>query len=466
MTALLHTHDLTLRAPGGRALFRELTLILDRGDKVAIVGRNGVGKSTLLSVLAGELDADGGTVACHGERLLVRQEIAASATMSPGEARRQGLEQAFEARPDLLLLDEPTHDLDQPGLDWLIARLRSWREGLVVVSHDRRVLRELCDFFVVAESGCRHFHGDADELLADLARAQAESESHYVAELEQLRAREERQFLVYQRRQRKKNVGRIRELGRGTPRILLNAKRGYAQVKQGKRDGIQRDRLEKAHAWAKAVRRSLAVQLPLSAALPPLPDSAPRPITRLHGVGDRALFDDLTLEVYRQRIAVVGPNGSGKSSLLELLAGTRKPQRGSACTEPSRIGYVAQNAANWCLRDSLVDHLTGELQRDPVAAASCIRAHGFPFALAERPLASLSPGERLRAALICLLQRPEPPELLILDEPTSHLDFLGYDALQKLLAHWPGGLIVASHDRDFLHAIALETQLSLPLRAH
>jgi ATPase subunit of ABC transporter with duplicated ATPase domains len=465
MTVLLHTHDLTLSAPGGRALLRELTLILDRGDKVAIVGRNGVGKSTLLSVLAGELDADGGTVACYGERLLVPQGID-TAGISPGEARRRSLERAFEARPDLLLLDEPTLDLDQPGLNWLIASLRSWREGLIVVSHDRRVLRELRDFFVVAESGCRHFHGDADELLAELARAQAESESRYVAELERLHAREQRQFLVYQRRQRKKNVGRIRELDRATPRIRLNAKRGYAQVKQGKRAGIQRDRLEKAHAWAKAVRRSLAVQLPLSAAVPSLPDASPGPITSIHGVGAQALFHDLTLEVVRQRIAVVGPNGSGKSTLLALLAGTLQPERGSARSEPNRIGYVAQNAANWCLRESLLEHLTGELHCDPVAAASCIRAHGFPFALAARPLASLSPGERLRAALICLLQRPDPPELLILDEPTSHLDFLGQDALQQLLARWPGGLIVASHDQDFMHAIRLDTQLPLTAASH
>jgi ATPase subunit of ABC transporter with duplicated ATPase domains len=87
----------------------------------------------------------------------------------------------------------------------------------------------------------------------------------------------------------------------------------------------------------------------------------------------------------------------------------------------------------------------------PDAAVSRIRAHKFPFALAERSLASLSPGERLRAALICLWQRPSAPELLVLDEPTSHLDFLGYDTLQALLQQWRGGLIVATHDEEFMH---------------
>lgn len=118
------------------------------------------------------------------------------------------------------------------------------------------------------------------------------------------------------------------------------------------------------------------------------------------------------------------------------------------------------------MNESLVEHLTHACQLSADAAASCIHAHKFPFALAERPLASLSPGERLRAALICLLHRPSPPELLILDEPTSHLDFLGYDALQALLSRWTGGLVVASHDDELIRAIGLDRQIELEEGAH
>jgi len=467
MTAanLLHAHRLTLHTPGDRPLFHDLTLILDRGDRVALVGRNGVGKSTLLQVLAGERDPDRGEVLCHGERVLVPQSIAHDASGSPGEVRRQRLQDALDASPDLLLLDEPTLDLDQAGLTWLVSSLRSWRKGLLVVAHDRRLLREFRDFFVVAESGCKHVRGDRDDLLATLTRAQVDNERRYVSQLERLDAAEQRQFLVGQRRERKKNVGRVRELKRATPRIRLNAKRSYAQEKQAKRTLIARDRLEKARAWVEGARRSLAVELPLYAVLPLLPEPASQPIARVERVsarsGERVLFEDLSLEISRQRVAVVGANGSGKSTLLELLAGVRQPQRGRARSESNRIGYIAQNAANWCLDQSPLHQLIHELHATPQAAASSIRAHGFPFALAERPFTSLSPGERLRAALICLLQRPSPPELLILDEPTSHLDFLGHAALQQVLAAWPGGLVVASHDEEFLSSLRLDARVTL-----
>ena len=465
---LLQGRGLRLNTAAGRPLFRDLDLLLHRGDRVALVGRNGAGKSTLLHVLAGVETADRGEVACHGTRVLVPQGVEPEASRpaeSPGELRRRKLQEAFAADPDLLLLDEPTHDLDQAGVQWLAIELRRWRQGLIVVSHDRRLLREFSEFFVVAEAGCHHFSGSCDELLATLDREQVDCERRYVSHLERLTAEEQRQYRVHQRRERKKNVGRVRELGRGTPRILLNAKRSYAQEKQAKRNLIQQDRLDAARAWVQGARRALAIQLPLASTLPALPSASAEPIACLREVraraGERVLFEDLSLALNRERLAVTGPNGSGKSTLLELLAGARQPERGHVASDAPRIGYIAQNAVNWCIEQSLVQHLIHESHLSPDAAASCIYAHKFPFALGERPLASLSPGERLRAALICLLQRPSPPELLILDEPTSHLDFVGQDALRSVLRHWSGGLVVASHDEEFMEAIRLDTRLAL-----
>jgi len=474
MTArnLLHAQRLTLRTPAGRTLFQDLTLILERGDRVALIGRNGAGKSSLLRVLAGDAAADSGQVICNAERVLVPQGSAAPHAQdgSPGEVRRRALQRAMHEQPDLLLLDEPTHDLDRAGLDWLEAALGSWRKGLILVSHDRRLLRGFRDFFIVAEAGCRHFSGGFDALLDALQGEQHLQELRYASHLRRLTAREQHHHQVQAREQRKKNVGRIRELDRCPARILLNDKRSYAQEKQGKRRLIRAARLGAARTWAEASRRALSVELPLAAAMPALPPAAVESIASLQHVSartpSRLLFDDLSLELNRQRLAITGPNGSGKSTLLELLAGVRRPQAGRAHSDATRIGYIAQNAANWCMQESLLHQLIHEAHADPDTAARCLRAHKFPFALAERPLASLSPGERLRAALIGLLQRPNVPELFILDEPTSHLDFLGYDALRELLVTWRGGLVVASHDEAFLQALKLDESLSLstPLR--
>ena len=112
--------------------------------------------------------------------------------------------------------------------------------------------------------------------------------------------------------------------------------------------------------------------------------------------------------------------------------------------------------------ESLAEHMARGLELEPAELTTQIlRAHRFPLALADRPLATLSPGERLRAALICITRREPPPEMLVLDEPTQHLDFDGLASLEAVLAAWPGGLLVVSHDAEFLEAIGISTRLDL-----
>lgn len=472
--SLLQVRDLCLDSPGGRPLFRDLTMNLGAGERIALVGRNGVGKSSLLDVLAGGTLPEAGLVSCNGRRLLVPQQPQSSTDQEPGEAgspgelRRRLLQKARDARPDLLLLDEPTHDLDRNSIDWLVDWLERWEGGLIVVSHDRRVLRIFREFFVVAESGCRHFRGGFDSLMTDLVRRREEHEERYVRTLNQLLDKEKRCAKDRQRRQRKKNLGRVRELGRSPSRIKLNDKRSYAQEKQGKRFVRREARIAAARTWAKATRRALSVELPLELALPRLPEEEGSPVAVLQGVaafsGERVLFEHLSLGFGRERLAITGPNGSGKTTLIEILIGDRKPDRGRARSDTSRIGYVAQNAGNWCSNECIVDLLMNRTNAASADhAARVLRAHRFPFALAQRPLISLSPGERLRAGLICLGQRCPAPELLVLDEPTDHLDFLGKAALESVLAAWRGGLVVASHDDEFLMAIGMGRRLELGL---
>jgi ATPase subunit of ABC transporter with duplicated ATPase domains len=468
--SLLEAHGLTIEAPGGRALVRELSLRLGR-ERVAIVGRNGVGKSTLLEVLAARRAAARGRVVRRGRLLLVPQQLGGEAATdertaaSPGEHRRKLLESALDARPDLLLLDEPTSDLDAAGISWLVQSLARWRDGLLVVSHDRSVLRTFSQFVVVAESGCRHVTGTFDVLMAELAREREDSERRYRSELNRLIAKEDHNATVRRRRQRKKNVGRIRELERCPARIKLNDKRSYKQESQGKRAVLQKVRIGAARDGARASRRALPVDLPLELALPRLAEDA-SPVIICEGVtamaGERALFRGVSLALGRDRLAVCGPNGSGKTALLEIALGLSRPAAGHSRCDTSRVGYIGQNAVNWRRDESLVELVaTQRMTASPETIAQVLRAHRFPLALAERSLATLSPGERVRAALICLTRREPAPELLVLDEPTQHLDFVGLSALEDLLASWPGGLLVVSHDAEFLAAIGVSRRLDL-----
>src|SRR5262249_40026233 len=132
------------------------------------------------------------------------------------------------------------------------------------------------------------------------------------------------------------------------------------------------------------------------------------------------------------------------------------PAHGTVRTEPSRIGAIGQEARDWQRAESLLTLLRFERPAATTDELSrWLVAQRFPLALAERPLGSLSPGERSRAALICLFARSPAPELLVLDEPTFSLDLLGQRALTDALRLWPGGLLIASHDRAFLEAIGV-----------
>jgi ATPase subunit of ABC transporter with duplicated ATPase domains len=471
-TPQLTARQLDLRTPTGRWLFRDLHLSLEHGDRVAIVGRNGTGKTTLLDALAERISVERGRVSCSGTRVLVPQlHLGAQdavhsqqpSPLSPGQLRRDALERAFAAEPNFLLLDEPTLDLDDAAVEWLIGAVRRFAGGCLVASHDRRLLRLFDDFFVVSESGCEHHHGSLASLLDSLAATRTSHELRYTRELARQAEREAEHVRLARKQERRKNVGRIREIERKPAKILLNAKKSAAQVNRAKLAEIQQDRLNAARDLVKSVRRSLLVQLPLDVNLNhSLPPPGPAII---HARGVPATRDDavsdqrLDLDINRDRHAIVGPNGCGKSTLLRRLLAQEAFPSGSAYADHSRIGYIAQNAENWMKPQCLLEELCFT-REDLSKAASLVAAHRFPVALAARSFDTLSPGERVRAALIALSERKPTVELLVLDEPTNHLDLLATAELERILRAWPGGLLIVSHDHEFLRNVGVRQLLS------
>jgi ATPase subunit of ABC transporter with duplicated ATPase domains len=387
----------------------------------------------------------------------------------PGERRRRALEEARCSGADALFLDEPTEDLDEAGVAWLRRWLARWRGALVIASHDRRLLADFRVFFVAGESGSRPFEGSLDALEDDLERQHDATEQRYAGELRRLAAFEEHTLQVARRRARKKRYGRSRELDRATPKMRLNQKRDYAQVKHGRMAGIRAARLEAARAWSKSARRALRVSLPLEVPAPALSAGGVDDALVLRGVSavidGRSLFASVDLRFGRTRVGVVGPNGAGKSTLLDIALGHRAPTTGLVSGDRARVGGIAQGGSDWMLEESLLDALRAELpSASPESLKRTLVSHRFPFALAGRPLRTLSPGERTRAALIALSHRAPQVEVLVLDEPTYSLDLVGQRSVTRLLRAWPGGLLVASHDREFLAELGLDVTIELPAR--
>jgi ATPase subunit of ABC transporter with duplicated ATPase domains len=463
MPASIELSNVSVRTPTGRVLFEGLNLTI--GDEhVALVGRNGVGKSTLLALLAGLTPAASGRVETCSKPHYVPQADELALPLSHGELRQRSLQEARDSGAAILLLDEPSLHLDEPAVEQLRAWLRHYAGCVIVASHDRRLLADLRHFFVVSESGCHYFGGSLAELEQHLEREHEALERRYVRNLHRLAEKEEHTAQVARRRARKKRSGRCRELDRATPRIRLNQKRDQAQVYQGRLAKLREARLAALRGWTQSSRRALSVTLSLELPVPELPPFAGQRVLVLESVSanasGRTLFGPIDLRLGRERIAVVGPNGAGKTTLLEIMLGRRRPDQGWARADLSRIGWIEQGGRNWLLPDSLRSQLLGlGLGRD--ASAALLVSHKFPLALAQRPLCSLSPGERARAALIALFARSPAVEVLVLDEPTFSLDLVGLRALTHALRRWPGGLVVASHDRQFLEELAMDRTVRL-----
>ncbi len=397
-------------------------------------------------------------------RLSPQTIAGAEAAGSLGEIRRNALSEAFASRADVMLLDEPSQDLDASALSWLMDSMAQANGALLVVSHDEKILAHFEHFFLLSESGGRYLPGRYSEVAFALHKEQEDEKMRYVRTLTFLRKSEERNAILARRRRRKKMGGRVRELDRAPSKALLNSKRSYAQESQGKRFKLQNQRIEAERALAKASRRELAISLPMCSVVPELPVDL-LPAIELDSVcfalASGKKIGPLCVKLRENRLALTGANGSGKTTVLQVMLGKGPTVEGKVRLRESRIGYIAQGSENWSVKESLIEALMGRGgSRQFAEAVAIVETNGFPLALAQRPLRSLSAGERFRAALLFQLQCPTV-NVLMLDEPTSNLDGRGIELLRDLLNQWQGGLVIASHNQEFLRQLAITEEIAL-----
>lgn len=466
---LLLLTDIALRL-GSAPLLEGAGLAVGAGDRVCLVGRNGSGKSTLLRVAAGELEADAGTrfvqpgasmrylpqepdltgfgtalayaeagcpaAEAHRARLLLAElgiaPEADPAHLSGGEARRCALARALAPQPDLLLLDEPTNHLDLPAIEWLEAELGRLRAGLVLISHDRRLLTRLGRATVWLEGGrtrrleegFARFEAWRDEVLE-----QEERDRH---KLVRQVAREEDWLRYGVTARRKRNVKRLGDL-----------------------HSLRARKREQSHAGAPL--RLDAASAETSGKLVAVAEGVSK------GYDGRAVVRRLDLRVLRgDRLGIVGPNGAGKTTLLRLLTGAEQPDGGEMRVGASLAAvFLDQRRASLDPGRTLSDTLTGGGGDQVVVNGKSRHVVGymkdflFRPEQARTPVGSLSGGERGRLALAVALAVPS--NLLVLDEPTNDLDLETLDLLQEMLAEYPGTVMLVSHDRDFLDRVATST---------
>jgi len=462
---------------GGDPIFSDLDLVVQTGDRLALVGRNGSGKSTLMKIMAGLVEPDQGArilpsgvsvgymeqdpdmqgfatlgdYACSGldPSELYRVERAGEglkfdparpvSTASGGERRRAALAKLMAEAPELMLLDEPTNHLDIQAIAWLEEELKSTRTGYVIISHDRAFLNALTRATLWVdrgqvrrqEIGFQGFEAWRDKIWEeeDIARHKLDrkikSEARWA--VEGISAR------------RKRNQGRVRAL-----------------------QDLRQER-------AGQIKRQGAAAMELSSA----PKSGRKVIDAkgiTKGFGDKTIVSNFSINIQRgDRVAFVGPNGVGKTTLLKILMGELAPDQGTVALGTNLIPAIFdQSRAQLDPDMTLWDSLTGDPDMRVSGKADQIMVRGTPKhvvgylkeflfddAQARAPVRSLSGGEKARLLLAKIMARES--NILVLDEPTNDLDVETLDLLQELLDDFDGTVMLVSHDRDFLDRIAATT---------
>jgi ATP-binding cassette subfamily F protein 3 len=456
----------------GRTLFSGVAFHIQRGDKVGLIGPNGAGKSTLFSMLMGDGVPDEGEVRMERGATLgfLPQESAPvgddtvlglatshvkdehsrweaepkakrilkglafresdfdrpAKTLSGGWVMRAHLARLLVQEPDLLLLDEPTNHLDLESLIWFQDYLTGYPGAILLISHDRVFLNALCDSILeIAQSKVTRYRGNYDDYLREKA------------------AREEQMLGAYENQQ--KEIAKMQDWAN-----RFKAKANFASRAQDKLKMI--DRMEKIEA-------PVAEDKKVKFRFPQPPRSGQRVIA-LRSVdfayGELPVYAGLEFEVERgERMVLVGPNGAGKSTLLKLLAGVLEPQGGRReVGHKVQIGYFSQYRADTLNLKHTVLQSAMDLPSRPGEQLARTLLGSFLFRGDDvfKPVAVLSGGEKSRLGLVRLLL--EPPNFLLMDEPTTHLDMGSIDALVNALADYEGTLVFISHDVHFIRQMA------------
>ena len=462
---------------GENSVFSNVNLVVDRADRIALVGRNGCGKSTLMKVLAGLVETDSGSrIMSPGTNLSYMEQdpdmrnfstlgdYASSSltshetykleafssglklnldspvvSASGGEKRRASLAKLLAEEPEIMLLDEPTNHLDIEAIFWLEAELKRVKSAFILISHDRTFLSALSKSTVWIDRGETRRQNKSFGAFEDWRDRLWEEEDIARHKLNQKIKTEARWAVEGISGRRKRNMGRVRALK------SLRSDRSSQIIRQDVASMVLETNTKSGRQTIVANKISKSFE-------------------------NNQIITDFSLKVGSgDKIAIVGPNGAGKTTLLNLLTGQMKPDKGTVKLGTNlRTAIFDQNREVLNLNSTLWESLTDSSETEVIGKGDFVNVRGTPkhvvgylkdFLFSEdqlrSPVSSLSGGEKARLMLARIMAKES--NLLVLDEPTNDLDIETLDLLQELIADYEGTVLLVSHDRDFIDRVATTT---------
>ena len=471
---LLEINELN-KSYGDRQVVSLKKLCLYAGDHVAIVGRNGAGKTTLLRMIAGEEQPDSGRIRIKGllavipqlgqpdsdeydKRIAAKLGVDCDSAYSGGERTKALIAAAMAQQPDLLLADEPTTNLDIVGIMQLENLLRGFSGALLVISHDRALLEAISNKVLEVEQGVFTLYNCGyREYAAQKALERQTNYSRYeVYTSERDRLKQVARDKAQQSASVRRTPGRM---GNSEARLHKMGGQGAKQkLDNAAKAALSRiDQLEKVDKpWE---HKPISFDIGHRAMHSPVIVSL-RGVNKLYG--EKTVLSDCSFDVTNgKKTVLIGPNGAGKSTLMEMIVQREEGVQACAGFKP---GYYRQDTAGVDDSKTVLQNAMENAVYEEQFVRTVLARLLFRRDEVHKSTGFLSGGERLKLALACIILSDF--NLLMLDEPTNFLDMESRQALEDVLRAYPGAVLITSHDRAFIEAVADRIVLIEDGKAH